>query len=171
MAMAFCTKCGTQISEATRFCPSCGQEQSGLKPAQPSPTSSASHNPGPSAPHHSGSGLSENLAALLSYSLGWLTGLIFYFLDRRPYVRFHAAQSMVLFGGIHIIRILLAAVFGFGWWMGGMHGWSHMGAAAPLFAVIGIVSFVLWIVCMVKAYRGERFKIPVAGDIAQGLAR
>jgi len=163
--MAFCTKCGTQISDTTQFCPSCGQEQSGLKPAQPNPG-----NPTPATQNPS-SGISQNLAALLSYSLGWLTGLIFYFLDRRPYVRFHAAQSMVVFGGIHIIRILLAAVFGFGWWMGGMHGWSHMGVAGPLFALIGIGSFVLWIVCMVKAYKGERFKLPLAGDIAEGLAR
>ncbi len=112
--MAFCTKCGTQISDTTQFCPSCGQGQSGLKPAQPGNPTPVTQNPS--------SGISQNLAALLSYSLGWLTGLIFYFLDRRPYVRFHAAQSIVVFGGIHILRILLAAVFGFGWWMGGMHG-------------------------------------------------
>ena len=134
-----------------------------MRPAQP--------NPGPSATHNSSSGLSQNLAAMLSYSLGWLTGLIFYFIDRRPYVRFHAAQSIVLFGGLHIIRILLAALFGFGWWMGGMRAWSHFGPGIFLVSAIGLVSFVLWIVCMVKAYQGERFKVPVAGDVAEGLSR
>jgi uncharacterized membrane protein len=49
---------------------------------------------------HQRSGLSENLAALLSYVFGWITGLIFLLLDKRPYVRFHAAQSIVVFLGL-----------------------------------------------------------------------
>src|SRR5213079_122675 len=61
------------------------------------------------------SGLSENAAAFLSYALGWITGIIFFLLDRRPMVRFHAAQSIVTFGGLHILRILLGMAFGVGW--------------------------------------------------------
>ena len=57
------------------------------------------------------SGLSENVAGLLCYLLGWVTGLIFYFTDKRPFVRFHAAQSIVVFGGLMIIRMVLANVF------------------------------------------------------------
>jgi uncharacterized membrane protein len=59
-------------------------------------------------------GLSENGAALLSYVGGWLTGLIVFLIDKRPYVRFHAAQSIVVFGGLQLIRVVIAATFGLG---------------------------------------------------------
>ena len=49
-------------------------------------------------------GLDENVAGLLCYVLGWVTGIIFFLIDKRPYVRFHAAQSIVVFGGLHILN-------------------------------------------------------------------
>ena len=151
--MVFCSRCGTELSPHARFCNKCGQEQ----PAAPAPQS----------------GLSENAAATLSYVLGWLTGIIFYLVDRRPYVRFHAAQSIVTFGGLHVIRASLGAVFGVGWLFGGLTRGTHfgtIGAGIAVLAVIGFVSFVLWIICMIKAYQGERFMVPIAGDIAASLA-
>jgi uncharacterized membrane protein len=151
--MPHCTQCGTSVAADARFCPSCGQPQ----PASGTPAA-------PSAQ----SGLSEHTAALLSYVLGWITGLIFFLIDSRPFVRFHAAQSLVTFGGLHIIRIALGAVFGFGWWYYG--GWANLGIGALLIGCLGLLSLVLWVVCMVKAYQGVRFKVPVAGDIAEGIA-
>jgi hypothetical protein len=53
---------------------------------------------------HTRSGLPENIAALLSYVLGWITGLVFLLIDKRPYVRFHAAQSIVVFLGLHALE-------------------------------------------------------------------
>jgi uncharacterized membrane protein len=119
--------------------------------------------------------MSENTAALLSYILGWVTGIIFFLIDKRPYVRFHATQSIVTFGGLHVIRLLVAGLFGLGWWSWGGFGpgyghWGGFGAGLLLLILIGIVGFVLWIVCMVKAAQGERFMVPFAGEIAQNLA-
>jgi uncharacterized membrane protein len=119
--------------------------------------------------------MSETTAAILSYVLGWVTGIIFFLIDRRPYVRFHAAQSMVTFGGLHVIRILIAGIFGFGWWRGGGFGlgYGHLGGFGVgllLLILIGIASFILWIVCMIKAAQGERFMVPIAGEIAENLA-
>ena len=119
--------------------------------------------------------MSETTAAVLSYVLGWVTGIIFFLIDRRPYVRFHAAQSIVTFGGLHVIRMLIAGLFGFGWWYRGGFGlgYGHLGGfgfGVLLLVLFGIVTFVLWIVCMVKAAQGERFMVPVAGEIAQNLA-
>lgn len=156
--MPHCTQCGTSLAEDARFCPKCGQPQAAAgTPVSP---------PAPAATNQSG--LSPNAAALLSYVLGWLTGLIFLLIDRRPYVRFHAAQSLVTFGGLHIIRIVLGGIFGFGWWYYG--GWANLGLGALLVGCLGLLTLVLWIVCMVKAYQGERYKVPVAGDIAEGIA-
>jgi uncharacterized membrane protein len=107
--------------------------------------------------------MSENTAALLSYVLGWVTGIIFFLIDKRPYVRFHAAQSIVTFGGLHVLRLLAAGLFGLGWWSwGGLGpGYGHWG---------GFGAGVLWIVCMIKAAQGERFMVPFAGEVARNLA-
>jgi uncharacterized membrane protein len=150
--MAYCSKCGAQVPEGAAFCQKCGAPQ----PASPA-----------SAVR---SGLSPNTAALLSYVLGWITGLIFYFIDNRPYVRFHAAQSIITFGGLHIIRAVLGIWFGVGWWFGPGHG-HRFGPGWPLLSLIGLLSFVLWILLMVKAYQGQKFKIPIAGDLAENLTR
>jgi uncharacterized membrane protein len=113
------------------------------------------------------SALPENIAALLSYVLGWITGLIFILIDRRPYVRFHAAQSIVVFLGLHILRVLLGVTFGVGWWFGGYGGLGFSTLAAALLNLLGLVTLVLWIVLMVKAFQGVRFKLPLAGEIAE----
>ena len=119
---------------------------------------------------HQRSGLSENLAALLSYVFGWITGLIFLLLDKRPYVRFHAAQSIVVFVGLHILRAVLAAIFGMGWWFGGLGDWGVFTLGALLLNLVTLASLVLWVVLMVKAFQGVRFKLPLAGEIAERLA-
>jgi uncharacterized membrane protein len=120
--------------------------------------------------------MSENTAATLSYVLGWLTGIIFFLIDKRPYVRFHAAQSIVTFGGLHIIRVVLAMIFGFGFFFGGGYGprgygtLGGFGLGLALISLLGILTFILWIVCMIKAAQGSRFMLPIAGEIAQNLA-
>jgi len=115
------------------------------------------------------SGLSENVAGFLCYLVGWITGLIFFLIDKRPYVRFHAAQSMVVFGGLHVLRIVLAMLFGLSLFGGGF-GWTGFTFGWLLFSLIGLVGLILWIVLMVKAYQGERFKVPIAGDLAESFA-
>ena len=169
--MAHCTKCGAEVPETAQFCQRCGQPQVAAPP-----------NPGfrPAAPPYQSAtaGLSENAAATLSYVLGWFTGIIFFLIDNRPYVRFHAAQSIVTFGGLHVIRAVIGMMFGLGWWYGGFghfsgYGVGHFGGfgiGVMLLVLIGILTFVLWIVCMVKAFQGERFMVPIAGDIAANLA-
>ncbi len=161
--MAHCTKCGAEVPVSAQFCQNCGQVQPATVPA-----------PGPVQTYPAAttsSGLSENAAACLSYVLGWVTGVIFYLIDRRPYVRFHAAQSIVTFGGLHLIRIVLGMVFGFGFFYGGYGGhFGGWGIGLLLISLIGLLSFVLWIVLMIKAYQGERFMVPIAGDIAVNLA-
>jgi hypothetical protein len=88
--MAFCGKCGTSMADGVAFCPKCGA------PAGPVVTGMPAQVSGP-AVTPAASGLAENVAGLLCYALGWLTGLIFLLIDKRPFVRFHAAQSIVDF--------------------------------------------------------------------------
>jgi uncharacterized membrane protein len=141
--MAFCKACGQEIGGAT-FCPKCGANQGGgVTPAA-----------APAAP--SSEGLAENVAGLLCYALGWVTGIIFLLIDKRPWVKFHAAQSIAVFGGLTIVRIGLV-------FMGHFIGWG-------IFGLIGLLGFVLWIFLMVKAYQHETIRIPIAADIADSIA-
>ncbi|MBN1263637.1 MAG: DUF4870 domain-containing protein [Candidatus Pacebacteria bacterium] len=95
-----------------------------------------------------GTGLPKNTTAALSYALGWATGILFLILEKDAYVRFHAMQSILVFGALTII-----AIFPFLGWL--------------LTPILGIVSFVLWLVLIYKAYQGEKFKLPVIGDFAE----
>ena len=107
--------------------------------------------------------MAENVAALLSYVLGWVTGLIFFFIDKRPFVRFHAAQSIVVFGGLQILYIIIERVF----FVGVTPGFFSFGNL--LLTAIEIIAFVLWIVLMIRAYQGERYRVPVAADLSDRL--
>jgi uncharacterized membrane protein len=111
--------------------------------------------------------MDENVAGLLCYLGGWVTGLVFFLIDKRPFVRFHAAQSIVVFGGLHIAYIVLTMIFVTSFWAGGFGFFSLTGL---LFSAVRLAALILWIVLMVKAYQNERFRIPIAADIADSLA-
>jgi len=153
--MAFCSKCGTEVAAGAGFCPKCGVAQSGGA-AVVQTTASAQ------------SGMSENVAGFLCYLVGWITGLIFFLIDKRPFVRFHAAQSMVVFGGLHIINIALGMFFGMGMMYRGGFGAFGMGMA--IYSLISVVAFILWILLMVKAFQHEKFEVPIVGGIAKSIS-
>src|ERR1700723_52714 len=158
--MAFCAKCGADAGGAA-FCPKCGAPQTAAAPGGPGGAGGV-----PVTTSSGDTGLAENVAGLLCYVAGWVTGLIFYLIDKRPFVRFHAAQSLVLFGGIVVAYILLgmiaaASIFG---------GWMLTLMSFLIYGVLGIGSFILWVLCMVKAYQGQKFKLPVIGDLAEKMA-
>src|SRR5579863_677663 len=154
--MAFCAKCGAAVADGAAFCPACGATQG-----------AAASTPSAAPVVATGSGqMEENVAGLLCYVLGWITGIIFYIIDKRPFVRFHAAQSIVVFGGIHIIYFVLAAFLGFSMIAGGVAGAGGFSLGFLLYPLIGLVSLILWVLLMVKAYQHEKFRIPIAADIA-----
>ncbi len=113
-------------------------------------------------------GLSENVAGLLCYAFFWLSGLIFLLIDKRPFVRFHAAQSLVAFGILNIISIVLGMPFLGGTWQIGSD-WSAFSFWAGVHGIIDLAGIVIWIVGMIKAYQHERFRIPFAADLADQL--
>ncbi|HEY4051477.1 MAG TPA: zinc-ribbon domain-containing protein [Acidobacteriaceae bacterium] len=150
--MAFCGRCGTQVADGVAFCPNCGASI-GV------PTAAPVGAPVAAAPITSG--LQENVAGLLCYSLGFITGILFLLIDKRPFVRFHAAQSIVVFGGLFLIRVVL----GFGFMGTGYYAFWGL-----LSMLIGLITIVLWIVLMVQAYQGKRFEVPIVAGIAKSIA-
>jgi uncharacterized membrane protein len=84
-------------------------------------------------------------------------------IDKRPFVKFHAAQSIVVFGGLTIVRVGLGIVLS----TGGLLG---LGLWAAVMGLIGIVALILWIFLMFKAYQHELFRVPIAAGIAESIA-
>jgi len=98
-------------------------------------------------------GLEANLAAALSYLVGFVTGIIFLLWEKdNRFVRFHAMQSTLVFAGIVLVDILLQIV-------------PILGALVVIFVVVP-GSAILWLVLMFKAYQGEEFKLPLVGQMA-----
>ena len=104
----------------------------------------------------SSTGLDENIAGLLCYVLGWVSGLVFVLLEQKSkFVRFHAVQSIYVFGALTIAAIVL--------------GWIPL--IGPVFSwLISVLGFILWIVLMIKAYQGVKYKLPWSGKLAEKRA-
>jgi len=98
-------------------------------------------------------GIKPNVAGLLAYLLGFVTGLVFLLIEKsNKFVRFHAMQSIVVFGVIFMVQWIVSFVPGVGIVVSG------------LLSILGVA---LWVILMVKAYQGERYKLPWAGEIAE----
>lgn len=108
-------------------------------------------------------GLRVNQAAALSYLLGWITGLAFFVLERKvELVRFHAVQSVILFGGATLLCAILWALL-------------KVPYVNVLFMIllsfVGLFAFVVWLILMVKAYQGDRFRLPLVGAMAERYSK
>jgi uncharacterized membrane protein len=129
-------------------------------------------NPPPVQTTKSSTGLDENVAALLSYIFGWVSGLIFFLIEKDSrLVRFHAMQSILLNVSIGVLAfvvwiivfILLLVV-------------SQISDA--LSTIVGLLMtliwlafsvgiLIAWILCLVKAYQSQYFKLPIIGNFAE----
>ncbi len=100
--------------------------------------------------------LSPKVAALLCYLGAWITGIIFLVLEQKnSFVRFHALQSIIVFGALTLAGTILGHIPFFG------TGFNIL---------FGLLGFTLWIILMIKANQGLVFKLPWAGDLAERLA-
>ena len=101
-------------------------------------------------------GLDENIASALTYVLGFVTGIIFFLVEKEnKTVRFHAMQSNLIFGGLFVVQIVLSVVS------------FVIPFIGLLSLLIGLLALILWLVLIIKAYQGEKFKLPVVGDMAE----
>jgi uncharacterized membrane protein len=96
--------------------------------------------------------ISENVAALIAYLFGWISGLIIFLVEKDSrFVRFHALQPLLFFGAMSLILGVL----------------GRIPVIGLVFAIAGgILSFGFWIIGMVNAYRGQLYRFPIIGDFA-----
>ena len=114
-----------------------------------------------------GTGLAPNIASLLCYVCTPITGIIFILLEKEnKEVQFHAWQATIFGLGyiavviaLEILSAILGAIVGF------------IGVVVGLLVpMVGLVAFIVWIIALIKAYQGERWKIPYLGDFAEKKA-
>ena len=113
-------------------------------------------------------GVDARLASVLCYLGWWVTGIVFLFAERRDArVRFHAAQSLVVFGVLSVALLLCGGA-----------SFIAFFVAAPTFQmlqsignVIWFAAVVLWLFLLLKTWQGETWRVPIAGQLAMKIGR
>ncbi|HTY60657.1 MAG TPA: zinc-ribbon domain-containing protein [Acidobacteriota bacterium] len=156
--MAFCSKCGSAVTEGAAFCGVCGSPV-----AAPGGQAAPPVAPPPAA--QTGAGIGSNVAGALCYLLWFVTGIIFLVVEpykNDAFVRFHAFQAIAF----SVVALILEII----WHMFVSIGFLSFGI---LFVFVGLVGFVIWLAIIVywiflmyKAYNNETYKIPVLGEWA-----
>jgi uncharacterized membrane protein len=138
----FCASCGTQMADGAAVCPGCGKATSGAAAA----TAAA-----PAA-----GGLQDNVAGMLAY-FTIIPAIIFLVMEpynRNKFIRFHAFQCLFM-AAVYVAAQIICTVIPLFW------------VILP-FLYLGFV--ILWILLVVKAYGGQKFKLPIIGDLAEKQA-
>ena len=155
----FCQKCGTENPETAKFCTKCGAEFA--------PAAGGSETPA-TPPAQTSIGLQPNIAGLLCYVAGWITGIVFLVIEHKSrFVKFHAWQSIMTFGILTVVQIIISilsaiavSTFSFGLWQ-----FAHV-----VVILVWLLTVGLWIALMVLAYSGKMWKLPWIGNWAEKQA-
>ena len=103
----------------------------------------------------SSTGLDENVAGFFCYLLGFITGIVFLVVEKKsPFVKFHAMQSTITFLVLSAVSVIL--------------GWIPI--INLLVIPLWIFSLILWLLLMIKALRGERYRLPIIGKMLEEKA-
>ena len=140
--MAFCTGCGKEVPAGAAACPGCGQSMAGA--AAPAPMASSG-------------GLTDSTAGALAY-VTFIPAIIFLVMEpynKNRFIRFHAFQCLFFTVACVAISVLLMFI-------------PILGAIVGL--LLWLLEFVVWIILVLKASQGQKFKLPVIGDIAEQQA-
>ena len=191
--MKFCANCGNGNDDDSKFCRKCGHvfgsaggdtiigqpppapvsmDAAAMSAINTQATSSVPREtplPEPRASDTGTTSLQPNIAHFLCYVALWVTGIIFLIIEKKDRAtHFHAWQSIITFGGISIITMLMSLMFAM---VGAVHwlsvSWFLLSA---LSTIVYVGTVVLWIVLMVKAFQGDDYQLPVVGAIAHNLA-
>ena len=151
-----CASCGAQIADNAAFCPACGK-------AVGRTSSGAAAIPATAQAQTKTGGLSDTLAGALAY-FTIIPAIVFLLIEpynRRRFVRYHAFQSIFFAVACMVIAFALRIV-GF---MPVLR-WSTL----VLWPLLWLAELVVWLICVLKAYQGQMFKLPVIGNLAEQQA-
>jgi uncharacterized membrane protein len=107
--------------------------------------------PSPMGGMPSAAGSNKKSYSILAYILGWITGIIFLFVGKDdPDVKWNAANSVVVFGGLSIIIFVVGLI----------------PVVGILVVPLGIVGFIYWVIFLIQGVQGtgQRISAPVVGS-------
>lgn len=137
----FCSNCGNSMDDTATFCSKCGAAAGGGPP-------------GGAAAVPAGGGLADNVAGMLAY-ITIIPAIIFLVVapyNQNRFIRFHAFQCLFFWVALVAIHIVLMFIPFVGW---------------ALNSLVSLAALALWIVLLIKAYQGQKWKLPVVGDMAE----
>ena len=159
----FCRHCGEAIKVRAEVCPHCGVRNEQYNRSMGGTNDSTGGFGGSTTTTTrttGGTGLEPNVAAALSYVLGFVSGIVLYLIeDDGRFVRFHAAQSIVVFGGLAVASLIASTAF--------VVGFASI--AGLLNGLVSLATLGLWVLLIVTAYQGKTQRIPVAANVADQL--
>jgi len=160
--MPFCPSCGAEV--AGTFCAKCGSAVPGAAPAGGAvPPPQGGYQPQPAA-----AGMADNVAGMLCYIAGFITGIIFLVIEpynKKPNIRFHAFQSIFLNVAVIVIEIVFGIVLGILMRIIGLFG-----VLALFYPLFGLLCVLLWLYLLISTYQGKTVVLPIIGPLAQKQA-
>ena len=153
--MPFCSSCGTDVGTGVKFCPKCGTASDGSA-ANPQAAAPPSAMAAPAA----GAPPNDNMMGALAY-LTIIPPIIFLVMEpysKNSFIRFHSFQSIFFLVAAVVVSIFSSII--------GMI--PFVGWIIAMFVPLGLV--LVWALAVFKAFSGERFKLPVIGDLAEKQA-
>jgi uncharacterized membrane protein len=112
-------------------------------------------------------GVEPRLSALLCYTAWWLSALVFLVIEQQHrVVRFHAAQSLILFGGLSVL-IGLLTIFSVAMLVVSAGAFQ---VARLLVYLVWIAAVGIWLVLMLRTFKGETWRVPFIADVADRFA-
>jgi len=155
----FCPKCGAENPEGTKFCSKCGAEFA--------PPAGGTETPA-TPPAETSIGLQPNIAGLLCYVAGWITGIIFLVIEKKStFVKFHAWQSIMTFGILTVVQIVISILGAIALSTFSVGLWGFVNVVGIL---VWVLTVALWIVLLIQAGSGKMWKLPWIGDWAERQA-
>ncbi len=160
--MAFCASCGTQMADNAAFCPNCGKAAGQASGAGASPAPAPAPSAGYTAPAASaGVPIAENVAGMLAY-FTIIPAIIFLLIEpynRNRFVRFHSFQCLFTAAALIVLHVCLSFL-----------SYALPLIMFPIWGLLGLAEFALWVLLVVKAYQHQMFKLPIVGDFAEKQA-
>lgn len=159
--MAFCSKCGAQLAAGSGFCGACGAAVAAQGNAPIAATAAV-----PAQPAAASAPMASNVAGLLCYIAGIVTGIVFLALEpynKNRFVRFHAFQAIFFWIACFAFYVVWKFIFLSVFFTPGLGLWGLFGL---ILLVIELAMFATWIFLMYKAYNNEEYKLPFIGDLA-----
>src|SRR5258708_37696005 len=108
-------------------------------------------------------GLDERLERVLAYSLGWLSGLILFFLEKDRTVRWHAAQSMVTFGTLSLLMFVVSVLRGIFGHIFLLSLLTNFGLGL-LLNILWWAVVILWVWLMAMAWMRPDYRLPFVSN-------